>query len=961
MNDFGREKRELLLSALRGRIEGEVRFDEPTRLLYATDASICRMVPLGVVVPRTPDDLHAAVSIALETRTPITARGGGTSLSGQSIGPGIVIDCSKYLDAIGPVDVERKTVRVQPGVVLDNLNRHLSPFGLLFGPDVATANRATLGGMIGNNSAGARSVVYGRTVDHVNELACILSDGSRVAFNKGAKLPKGDPRKGALRDRAEAEVLRITRLHRDEIDRRFPKILRRVSGYNLGWYVEKPPDDWSMIPLLVGSEGTLAFTAEAELSLIDKPRHRGLVVPQFDSLEAALDAVAVCLEMGPSAVELIDSLLLTLSRSQRNLQPAMEAIRGNPEAVLMVEFTADDPAEIDDKIARLRQALGSAIGITAVVTATDPALRDPLWNLRSAAVPLLWGIPGNRKPVTFVEDTAVSPAKMPEFVREFREVLRSHGTSGAFYGHASVGCLHIRPLLDLHDAGDLVTMRTIMEDVTALVRRYDGSLSGEHGDGLIRSEWNEAMYGPVVYDAFRQVKRVFDPEGLFNPGRIVDAPRAEDHLRYMPTYRSIPLPTVSDYSGQGGFFASVELCNGAGVCRKTQGGTMCPSFRVTRDEADSTRGRANALREVLQHDIRQPLRERWVADVMDLCISCKACKTECPSNVDMAKLNAEFQQAYYARRLRPPSHYLARYVHRLHAFGAPLAPLFNWLGRRGPVRSVLHHIGGIDARRPLPQLSRDHFRRWFARRRPPAPRNAGRVLLFDDCLTSYTEPEIGRAAVKILEAAGRRVELVSPICCGRAMISRGFLHDARDLILRQLPGLLARLEDGVPILGLEPSCLLTLADEWPDLVPGEATKRIAAAVHLADGWIADEMTAGRIVIPLRHEPETVVLHGHCHQKAIVGMAGTTSLLRQIPGVEVRDLDSGCCGMAGTFGYERTHYDMSVKMAELALLPGLRENPEATVCATGTSCRHQIDDLSGREGRHPLVLMAERLG
>jgi len=959
VTDFALEKRELLLSALRGRIEGEVRFDEPTRLLYATDASICRMVPLGVVVPRTPDDLHTAVSIALETRTPITARGGGTSLSGQSIGPGIVIDCSRYLDEIGPVDVANRTVRVQPGVVLDRLNRDLAAHGLMFGPDVATANRATIGGMIGNNSAGARSIVYGRTVDHVKSLGCILSDGSKVEFAKAAKLPTGDPRNGSLRDRAEAEVLRIVGLHRDEIDRRFPKILRRVSGYNLGWYVEKPPDDWSMIPLLVGSEGTLAFTTHADLNLIPRPKHRGLVVPQFDSLASALDAVAVCLEAGPSAVELIDSLLIALSRTQRSLQPAMAAIRGNPEALLMVEFTADDPAEIDDKIARIRVKLGSAAGISAVVTATDPALRDPLWNLRSGAVPLLWGIPGQRKPVTFVEDTAVSPDKMPEFVREFREILRVHGTSGAFYGHASVGCLHIRPLLDLHDTADLETMRAIAGDVAALVRRYNGSLSGEHGDGLIRSEWNEAMYGPVVYDAFRQVKRIFDPANLFNPGRIVDAPRADAHLRYMPTYRAIPLPTVSDYSSQGGFFASVELCNGAGVCRKTQGGTMCPSFRVTRDEADSTRGRANALREVLQHDIRQPLRERWLADVMDLCISCKACKSECPSNVDMAKLNAEFQQAYYARRLRPPSHYLARYIHRLHALGAPLAPILNWLGRRGPVRGVLHHIGGIDSRRPLPQLSRNHFRRWFARRRGGRG-GAGKVLLFDDCLTSYTEPEIGRAAVKILEAAGRKVELVSPVCCGRAMISRGFLHDARELILRQIPGLLARLEDGVPILGLEPSCLLTLADEWPDLVPGEATQRIAAAVRLADAWIGQEMKAGRIIIPLRHEAETVVLHGHCHQKAIVGMGGTVSLLGGIPGVEVVDLDSGCCGMAGTFGYERTHYDISVRMAELALLPGLREHPEATVCATGTSCRHQIGDLTQRRGEHPLVLMARRL-
>ncbi|MCE9529670.1 MAG: FAD-binding oxidoreductase, partial [Planctomycetes bacterium] len=655
MQDFHEQKRAAIIGALRRHIAGEVRFDPTSCRLYSTDASIYQIAPLGVVIPKTPDDLTAIVQIAAETETPLVPRGGGTSLSGQSIGPGIVVDCSKYLNNIGPIDVSARKVTVQPGVVLDQFNRALAVHGLQFGPDVSTASRATLGGMIGNNSAGSRSIVYGKTIDHVLSIKSILADGSTATF--GSCTPtewKRKAERSTLEGRIHRDSQRITEQNDAEIVKRFPHILRRVSGYNLLDFLEtglrKPDTGQSLVPLLVGSEGTLAVIAEAEVNLVQRPKSRGLLVPHFDSLAAALDVLDLCLTLNPSAVELMDTMLIDLARTQRSLKGVMAAIHGRPAALLMVEFSGDSAAEVSARVHDLERRLQGKPGITALVPALEPSLRDPLWNMRRAAVPLLLGIPGERKPVAFVEDCAVNPARLPEFARLFREILRAHGTDGAFYGHASVGCLHIRPLLNLKDVQDVRRMRAISEDVTDLVLEFGGSLSGEHGDGLARGEWNKKMFGPTVYEAFRQIKRLFDPRNLLNPGKVVDSPAMTENLRYGPGYDPQPVATVLDYSNQEGFFHSIELCNGSGVCRKTQGGAMCPSFRATRDERDSTRGRANALRMTLSpsgDENREPLAERWLMEVMDLCLSCKACKAECPSNVDVAKLTAEFQHAYY--------------------------------------------------------------------------------------------------------------------------------------------------------------------------------------------------------------------------------------------------------------------------------------------------------------------------
>jgi Fe-S oxidoreductase/FAD/FMN-containing dehydrogenase len=860
--------------------------------------------------------------------------------------------------------------------VLEQLNHYLAKYDLQFGPEVATASRANLGGMIGNNSAGSRSIIYGKTVDHVRRLDAVLSDGARTSFGP---VSASEWERGAATQSFEGSLYRrlqqIVHDNTAEIRRRFPRILRRVSGYNLdilddglnAFQRGQHTARLGLHQLLVGSEGTLAVITGAELNVIPRPAARGLLVPHFASLGAAMDAVAACLEFQPSAVELMDQMLVDLARNNLSLKDTMAQVQGRPAALFMVEFVGDNDAEVADRVAKLTRRLQGGKGVTAIVPALEPALRNPLWNLRTAAMPLLLGLPGDRKPVTFIEDTAVAAEHLPDFVARFQEVLARHGTSGAFYGHASVGCLHIRPLLNLKSDEDVARMRRITEDITDLVLEFGGALSGEHGDGLARSEWNRKMFGDQVYDAFRLVKQAFDPHNLFNPGKIVDAPAMTENLRYGHGYAPPELPVLFDYSRQEGFTRAIELCNGNGVCRKRQGGTMCPSFRATLDERDSTRARANALRLALSGDSpMKALQQKWVYEVLDLCLMCKACKSECPSNVDMAKLKADFLQGYYQHRPRPLGQVLMANIHLLNRLGAPLAPILNHLQNTRLMRWLLEKTAGIDRRRTLPMLHANHFRRWFRRHsarggRQQAAASRKRVLLLDDCLNTFNEPQVGMAAVRVLEAAGCSVELAGLSCCARPLISKGFLSQARQLIQAQAPALAARVADGAPILGLEPSCLLTLSDEWPELVPGLDTQRIAKAAELADSWLARQADTGAVQLPLTARHEACVLHGHCHQKALVGVSGTAAALRLIPGLQVDVLETGCCGMAGSFGFEREHFDLSATIAGLDLLPALTAKPDALVVAPGTSCRHQIHDLAERRARHPLEVIAECLG
>jgi Fe-S oxidoreductase len=692
-------------------------------------------------------------------------------------------------------------------------------------------------------------------------------------------------------------------------------------------------------------------TVGATLQLVPRPQTRGLALVSYATVDAALDAVTEILPSQPSAIELMDREML----DPRNRAPAtarLTAFAGDSAAMLMVEFQGEEQSVAE----RCRTLAGALVML-------DAAEQAAVWAVRRSGIARALGFDaGDAKPLPFIEDPAVPPENLARFARAVRAVLAREDLPAIWYGHASVGCLHIRPVLNLKDPADVARMRRITEQVTDLVLAYGGSLSGEHGDGLARSEWNRKMFGDAIYEGFRRVKRAFDPGNRMNPGKVVDAPAMTENLRYGPAYRPQQPATLFDYSSQGGFLGSIEMCNGSGVCRRMQGGTMCPSFRATADEADSTRGRANALRLALAGE--RPLEDfasDWVHDVMDLCLMCKACKAECPSNVDMSKLKAEFLHHYHQKHARPLGQRLMARVHRLNALGAAVAPLANWLGQNRFARWLLDRLGGVDRRRSLPPLAWDHFRRWLRRhKRPAAAGRVGRVMLLDDCFTTFNEPHIGRAAVTVLERAGYDVELAGLGCCGRAMISKGMLAEARSLVAGQAGMLAHRLADGTAILGLEPSCLLTLADEWPALVPGPATRRIAAAAHLAEGWLAEQARAGRCELDLSPRPGQCVVHGHCHQKALVGIDGTAQALRLVPQLDVEVLDTGCCGMAGSFGYEKEHFDLSVRIAELSVLPELRKHEDALVVAPGTSCRHQIKDLSSRRALHPLEVLAEQI-
>jgi FAD/FMN-containing dehydrogenase/Fe-S oxidoreductase len=980
-------------------VSGEVYLDRYRRALYSTDASLYQIVPRGVIVPRTRDDVRCVHQIAAELGVPIIPRGSGTSLSGQTVGAGLVIDFSKYLNRIVQLDPERCVARVEPGVVLDQLNAAAGKYGLQFGPDVATSNRANIGGMVGNNSAGARSILHGKTVDHVVEMEVLLSDASSSRLGPLTADALAARQRGTSLDaHIHREVQRIVAENRAEIVSRFPRILRRVSGYNLDallpesrdWYPlpssvrlvrqreaqRYGPADFNLARLVVGSEGTLATMTEAVLHLVPVPRHRGILVLHFESLDDACASLAATLELQPSAVEFFDRMILTLAAASLEYRNYLDFVVGQPESLIIVEFSSDDAADVRRRIDELSRRLQGQPGLYHVLPALEPQLRDHIWACRKAALPLLMGIPGRRKPIAFVEDTAVDPARLPEYVRRFREIVHRHGTDGAFYGHASVGCLHIRPLIDAADPDDLQRMRAILDEVSDLVLQFGGAMSGEHGDGLARSFLNEKLFGPRIYQAFRQVKAAFDPRNLMNPGKIVDAPGPTENLRQGPHYRTLEVATALDWSRQGGFARAVELCNGSGVCRKTRTGTMCPSFMATLDEEHSTRGRANALRLVLSGVLPpEELTGERLRQTYDLCLQCKGCKAECPSNVDVAKMKAEFLYQYHQRHGVPLGTRAMAHVARWNRRAARWAPLSNWLLRLPGMGWLQEKLLGIDRRRPLPWFHRRHFRRWFARRTPARP-VAGprpRVVLLDDCLTSYCEPAVNQAAVELLEHAGYEVVLAGLECCGRAAISKGLLDEAKTLAAANVARLADEARRGTPIVGCEPSCILTLADDYLDLVPGDDTRLVASRAQMIDTFLDAAMQAPStepdgpdlpsalhraLRAPRAAMPTRVLLHAHCHQKALVGTAATRRLLQCVPGADVTLIDSGCCGMAGSFGYE--HYELSMQIGQRVLFPAVREAADAVVVAPGFSCRHQIAHGTGRQALHPVQYLRQFL-
>jgi FAD/FMN-containing dehydrogenase/Fe-S oxidoreductase len=940
---------------LEAKIEGEVRFDTITRALYSTDASVYQIQPLGVVIAKNRQDLIATLEICRRFRCPLTMRGGGTSQGGQSIGHGIQIDISKYYNRILEVNADERWVRVEPGIVLDELNAQLAPLGLRFAPDISTASRATIGGMMANNSSGARSVLYGKTIDHVMEQVVALSDGSIVHFRD---IPPSDaPTGDSLEAACYRTVMRLATEHAAEIDRRYPKILRRVGGYNLDEFVD-PSKPVNLAKIMVGSEGTLGVVLEAKLRLVPLPKAKAVMVIPFADLLESLAATPVILLHKPSAVEVMDKAILDNTRQNASLDRIRNTfIAGDPGATLCVEFYADRKEDLPPRLAALEADLRSRNLGYAYHSETDPAAQARIWSLREAALGLSMAMKEDAKSISFVEDTAVAPEKLRDFIERFLAIIRSNETTAGIYAHASVGCLHVRPVINLKTEQGIRKFEAIAQEVADLVLEFGGALSGEHGDGFVRSPFMRQMFGPVLYEAFREIKRTFDPLGILNPGKIVDAPPLTANLRFGAGYRTPNPVTWFDYSEYGGFGGAVEMCSGVGACRKKLSGTMCPSYMATREESDTTRGRANVLRLAMAGRLGESgLGDDGVYQVLDLCLECRACKSECPVGVDMARFKSEFLADYWSRHGTPLRARALGNIHRLSVWGSRFAPLSNWISSSAPVRWVNEKLLDIDQRRSLPAWKHDTFERWLSRRRTAA--GTIPVTLFNDTFTNHYDPEIGIAALEILERGGCRVDVVRPGCCGRPLISQGMLSEARAHAATVVDSLFPIASRGEKILFCEPSCLSAVKEDAPSLLRGDLQRKaqtVAAACQLFEEY------AARLDLPLRPGPAKILLHGHCHQKSMGLLPATISLLSRIPSTTVVDLDAGCCGMAGSFGYTRQHYDVSEAIANRRLLPAVKAmNTGDVLVAPGTSCRRQVAELNGLNVVHPAVLIRSLL-
>jgi FAD/FMN-containing dehydrogenase/Fe-S oxidoreductase len=944
-----------------------VRFDRLSRTLYATDASVYHIEPAGVVVPRTREDVVSTVRIAARYGTSITARGGGTSQAGQAIGSGVVLDTSKHLNRILEVNAAERWARVEPGVVLDNLNAHLRPLGLRFAPDLSSASRATVGGMMANNSSGARSIVYGKTIDHVLEQHVVLADARVAHLRELFGEPLERARQGTT---IEAEtyraIPRIAAHHADEIARRFPKVLRRVGGYNLDAFVD-PGTPVNLSKIMIGSEGTLGIVVEAKIALVPLPAARVLLAVEFRSVLDALDATPAVLAHGPSAVEVMDAFILQHTRDHASLDATRRAIMSDDGgALLCIEFAGARAEDLIPRLDALERDLSGRVDCRCT-RAIDPAAQARIWTLREAALGLSTAMRGDAKSISFVEDTAVPPERLRDYIERFLDVIRRHDTVAGIYAHASVGCLHVRPVVNLKTAEGVERFTSIAEEIADLVLEFGGALSGEHGDGLVRGPFTQKMFGPVLYDAFRAVKRAFDPAGLFNPGKILDSPPLASNLRFGPAYRTPEPATWFDYGAHGGLGRAVEMCSGVGACRKTLDGTMCPSFRVTREEAHSTRGRANALRQAMTGQLGEAgLGDERVYEALDLCLECRACKTECPTGVDMARFKSEFLADYWtrhgvSRRARAFGH-----VRRAAEWASRTAPVSNAIAQSSAGRWLAERVLGVDRRRTLPAWTRQTLSHRLRTRpsTPSTPSNSStpsrNVILFRDTFTEFADPEIGVAALDLLDAAGVAARVVPHGCCGRPLISQGLLGEARALADANTRHLYDDAARGDAILFLEPSCLSAVREDAPALLRGDAQARarvVGEVSFLFEDYLEREWQADRAALPLGHGPPTVLLHAHCHQRAMGLAPAARALLSRIPGTTVVDLDAGCCGMAGSFGYTRAHYDVSHAIGELKLFPAARAlPPEAVLVAAGTSCRHQVAHFTGVRAQHPAILL-----
>ena len=940
-------------------------FDRMTRLIYSTDASIYQMIPVGVAMPRNAEEVSAAIEIAGKHDVPVLPRGGGSSLAGQAVGNALILDLSRYMNEIIEIDPEARRVRTQPGITHHALNQSLLPHGLMYGPDPASGDRATVGGMLANNSTGAHSILYGMTDQHVISTSVVLADGSTALFEAVERkgLASRERRPG-LEGAIYRHVADILARYAEPIAERYPRIFRTVAGYNLNLLAkDKAPN---LARLIVGSEGTLAVITEATLNLVPIPTLTRLAIVHFDSLRSGLEAVPRILECDPSAIELIDKIMLELTRDKTEYRPLLTFVEGDPQVVLLVEFVGDHEAELDARIKDLRAKLKLINHQGAVLEISDPAQQANVWNTRKAGLGILMSVRGDAKPIPFIEDAAVPVERLADYVTEMQEFALSTGVEWvAMYAHASAGCLHIRPLINLKTVEGMSQIRAIAEKSVELVMRFGGTTSSEHGEGLARGEFSKDLFGSELQQAFQEVKQAFDPQGLMNPGKVVNVPRMDDEtlLRFGPRYATPyePQETVFGFSADQGFAGAVEMCNGSAACRKTGQGVMCPSFQATRNEAYSTRGYANSLRAAMMGLLGpEAMTSKELFDVLDLCLMCQACKSECPSVVDMAKLKAEFLHGYYRKNRMPLRSKLFGNIARLNRLGQPFAPLTNALVG-GPIGWLLTR-SWIHPDRRLPKLAPQTFSRWFNSRE--ARNGAGRpVVLFHDTFMEHNHPQVGMAAVRVLEAAGYRAILVeNRRCCGRPAVSKGLLADARDSAQHNVQLLAPYAREGISIVGCEPSCMTMLAEEYADLVPGEDSRVVSRMVMPLDSFLVQEHQAGRLGgLEFDGASREVLFHGHCQQKAVFGTKTTHDMLKLVPHCTVEQVESGCCGMAGSWGYEAEHYDLSIRLAELALAPAVRSAPTgAIICATGVSCRDQIAHTTGRQAVHPIEVLADAL-
>jgi FAD/FMN-containing dehydrogenase/Fe-S oxidoreductase len=945
--------KESFINDLKKSMRGDILDDEYSLGMYATDASHYQILPTVVVLPKDELDVKNAVALAAKYKIKILPRGGGTSLAGQTVGEGLVIDFSKYMTKILEFNEQERWVRVQPGLVRDELNEEIAKYNLHFSPDPATSSRANVGGMVGNNSSGTKSILYGKTVDHILEAKVLLADGTELLLKefspKEYEIKAHQPtREGKIYHQFRDMVLDNT----EEIKQRFPKVMRRVGGYNLDEFVYT--DQWNLAKLITGSEGTLAVTLEVKLNLDLLSKYKSVTVVHFSELLEAIRAVEPMLSFRPSAVEILDKTVLDLSKENLTTQQHCHFIEGDPAAILIVEFYGDT---LEDVLGRPAQMIGKLKELQlGYAYPLFPAGKefDDVWLVRKKGLGLLMGIPSEKKALSFIEDAAIPIKFLPEYIDQVLKICAKHNTEVSMYAHASVGVIHVQPLLDLRQQQDIENLKNITDETFELVVKYGGSWSGEHGDGLVRSAYNERFFGTRLYNIFKKIKHLFDPENLMNPGKIVDAETIEHNLRYGIQYRDKEVKTQFKYRLENSFRESVHMCTGVGECRKILGGTMCPSFKATRDEEHSTRGRANALRLAMSGQLdHEGLASDRLHQVMDLCISCKACKSECPSNVDMAKMKGDVTQIYYDEHgitLRD------RLIRNSSRAASQIAGIFskpvNFIQQTKLFRSVMQKLAGFDKRRVLPGYTKEPFYKWFRKNGNNKFKSNKKVVLFADTYLNFHEPEIGISALELLNKCGYEVILANVGCCQRPRISHGFLRDAKKEGSKTIERLRKYIDEGLTIVVCEPSCASAFNDDLADMID-DAILALKLKKHIVmiDVFLAKEIASGNINVEFESIAENILIHGHCHQKALYSTNGMKTIFGKT-GQTVKEIPSGCCGMAGSFGYEKEHYDISQKIGEDVLFPSIRSMKDNTVVvANGFSCRHQIEHFTGVKAKH----------